>query len=477
MSFVAFFATLPLYSPNMVFSSALPGFETTMPFFANTALACAMIAGAGVVIAVLRRSSLVQLRMTALSLVSLSYLIGYLLLFYSFLYSPAHASMLGFIGGALCGLGSVFLTIAWAYLFSFYGLRDALLRLGILFALSATINTALMFVVPRTLLAIFLVLIVLGFVSPLARGSHKRVYADTEVSRDSMQARGSDPSSNETRDPPATQEAFVSVFRRLFSVIVGPFIGFLLFALTMAVRKVQVFDLVYAESLGAVSAAFIVAPLCFWRSEKPLLPFIYQVFLPCIVGLLILLNSFPADSPAQAIGAPGIYVFFGIIGLLALASFTAAANAQEFPVALIFGLGLSSFAAISLIGLHFSKLPLVGDYFEEILPVLSTLYFIYLVLSPGVKAWHSMFIPAKDETSSAPGENLEGRCEQLSLSCGLSPRESEIMLFIGRGYSPAFIAKKLFLSDSTVRSHVKNIYRKLNVNSREDLLQLIDSHQ
>lgn len=34
-----------------------------------------------------------------------------------------------------------------------------------------------------------------------------------------------------------------------------------------------------------------------------------------------------------------------------------------------------------------------------------------------------------------------------------------MLLFLGRGYSPAYVAKKMFLSDSTVRSHIKSIYK------------------
>ena len=54
-------------------------------------------------------------------------------------------------------------------------------------------------------------------------------------------------------------------------------------------------------------------------------------------------------------------------------------------------------------------------------------------------------------------------------------REREVLLFLGRGYSPAYVAKKMFLSDTTVRSHIKSIYKKLDIHSREDLLQLIEN--
>ena len=56
----------------------------------------------------------------------------------------------------------------------------------------------------------------------------------------------------------------------------------------------------------------------------------------------------------------------------------------------------------------------------------------------------------------------------------LSPREAEVLVFLARGFTPAYIAKSLVLSISTVRTHVRNIYRKLNVNKREELIHLID---
>ena len=57
---------------------------------------------------------------------------------------------------------------------------------------------------------------------------------------------------------------------------------------------------------------------------------------------------------------------------------------------------------------------------------------------------------------------------------GLTNREAEVLVFLARGFTPAYIAKSLVLSVSTVRTHVRNIYRKLNVNKREELIHLID---
>jgi DNA-binding NarL/FixJ family response regulator len=50
----------------------------------------------------------------------------------------------------------------------------------------------------------------------------------------------------------------------------------------------------------------------------------------------------------------------------------------------------------------------------------------------------------------------------------LTPRESEILSLLCEGKSYKMIAAALFISQGTVHSHIKNIYRKLEVNSKSE---------
>ncbi len=54
------------------------------------------------------------------------------------------------------------------------------------------------------------------------------------------------------------------------------------------------------------------------------------------------------------------------------------------------------------------------------------------------------------------------------LKHGLSPRETEVLDLLARGFSYAEIANLLALSSQTVGSYIKQLYRKLEVNSRSE---------
>ena len=62
------------------------------------------------------------------------------------------------------------------------------------------------------------------------------------------------------------------------------------------------------------------------------------------------------------------------------------------------------------------------------------------------------FIPQNKSAKKAELENL-------------SVRENEILQYISKGYSYKMIAAETNISVETVRSHIKNIYKKLQVNS------------
>ncbi|MEG0324307.1 MAG: helix-turn-helix transcriptional regulator, partial [Raoultibacter sp.] len=60
---------------------------------------------------------------------------------------------------------------------------------------------------------------------------------------------------------------------------------------------------------------------------------------------------------------------------------------------------------------------------------------------------------------------------------GLSARETEVFELLAKGRNRVFISKALFISDNTTRTHMKNIYRKLDVHSQQELIDLLEEER
>lgn len=68
-----------------------------------------------------------------------------------------------------------------------------------------------------------------------------------------------------------------------------------------------------------------------------------------------------------------------------------------------------------------------------------------------------------------PGPLAVNEAELKKLN--LSSREYEVLQLLARGYSNARMAENLFLSLSTIKTHVSNLYLKMDVKSRTQALE------
>ena len=65
---------------------------------------------------------------------------------------------------------------------------------------------------------------------------------------------------------------------------------------------------------------------------------------------------------------------------------------------------------------------------------------------------------------------IHGKIEESQLS----RREEEIVVAFAGGLTNKQIAKRFGISDATVRTHAQNIYKKLEVGSREDAVDALN---
>ena len=59
---------------------------------------------------------------------------------------------------------------------------------------------------------------------------------------------------------------------------------------------------------------------------------------------------------------------------------------------------------------------------------------------------------------------------KIVVDANLIKRENEVLHFLAKGCTRNQIARKLFISDETVKMHIKNIYKKLNARNKIDAL-------
>lgn len=64
---------------------------------------------------------------------------------------------------------------------------------------------------------------------------------------------------------------------------------------------------------------------------------------------------------------------------------------------------------------------------------------------------------------------------RVSSKLGLSKREGDVLDCLVDRLSIAEISEKLFVSDNTVKFHIKNLYFKLNANNRTELLSKVEA--
>lgn len=66
------------------------------------------------------------------------------------------------------------------------------------------------------------------------------------------------------------------------------------------------------------------------------------------------------------------------------------------------------------------------------------------------------------------------RCEGVCEKYSLTPREQEVFILLAKGRNTEVIAKQLFISSHTVKTHTARIYRKLSINSQQELIDLVE---
>lgn len=71
---------------------------------------------------------------------------------------------------------------------------------------------------------------------------------------------------------------------------------------------------------------------------------------------------------------------------------------------------------------------------------------------------------------------LQEAYRRIAFDRGLTPRELDVLVVLGRGNTLARVQSELVISEGTAITHRRNIYRKLDVHSKQELLDVVERY-
>ncbi len=71
-------------------------------------------------------------------------------------------------------------------------------------------------------------------------------------------------------------------------------------------------------------------------------------------------------------------------------------------------------------------------------------------------------------------ETFDAKCASIARLYQLSPREAEILPYLAKGRNNAYLQDKFVISPHTAKSHIYNIYRKLDIHSQQKLMDFVE---
>lgn len=183
-----------------------------------------------------------------------------------------------------------------------------------------------------------------------------------------------------------------------------------------------------------------------------------------MVGALIVPWPMLAESamPGEAVVLAGYLALEAVL----IALFVVLADVSGQDCALSFSRGFLALFAGEVIGIACANVAgAVAEFaFPAIAGTLVLLGYVFLFTERDFDALSQIV---------SESDTFEQACARITERFGLSNRESEILAFALRGRSSERIAQELVIAKSTVDTHLRRIYSKCGVHSRQELLDLL----
>lgn len=196
----------------------------------------------------------------------------------------------------------------------------------------------------------------------------------------------------------------------------------------------------------------------------------FQLFLP-IAAIVLLIIPF-LDTSEEGIFSIAVQIAngcgFALLDIAVLAALAITSYVLAIPSASLFGIQRAIGSGAMLTGL-IAQFFVTQNTLRTLCVIVLTCYIVAIVVS--TVRYGNKPLGERQEKEAI---SIRKRCNVLADRYGLSPRETEILAYLGRGRGSTYISEELFISVHTVKTHTKHIHEKLDVHSREELINLID---
>lgn len=287
---------------------------------------------------------------------------------------------------------------------------------------------------------------------------------------------------------PFKSDRRVVILKGIFSCVYSVFLGFVT---CMVLCQQMVPSNEVAIGIGNVASAFFIL-LMLYDGAKNKDSFIARLFLPATcISMCMLGATWPGEWSLVS-----AFLLFAVFGCLEIM------NAYSAYV------GTSYDAVRWFWELHASKMGnSVGFFLGWLIvvtlgPVITASGHVFLlscfilccaaVVAESLLFGHSIFgvsadadedgLEGAEKLDSDAGEGLAAAVDEyyiqittdMAAEYKLSPRQTEIFLYLARGRNVQFIREKLVVSTPTVKSHVYSIYQKMGIHSHQELIDMVE---
>lgn len=473
---MAFFSSLPIVLPcldtlHVVLESTIersPALDIGSMTFVWTMLVAVMFTALALLFVCLLKTSYHRLGTPIVNVGGISYLLGYSVLVFSAFDFPVPPTII-IAAGLFLGFGATILSAGWLSHMRFSSFRSAFSALIAALSSLSLVNTVVLLLPPAAGSSELFVLACAGVAGGLARNRrHDDLRNGAMGESNWWDVFGSfDLSLLEGVDE------LKPLGSRFLFFIATPLIMLLLFIVnrTMSPPVPEPFS---STLLGCLVMAPCSLPLLLIRSDPELINVSYRLYLPLLSFCTFAVNSLVSDTTMGIVMGAGINAFCTLYFMLVsgmLLTMAGRMRSLSLPVSGILLIGLGLIALLSYTQVDAGSLV---TYQRHMLMALFVLAVAALLMTPGSRMWRMILEGVDRSERDVQGPPFTEQCETIAREHGLTERETEILGYLGRGHSATYVADTLVIAESTARSHRKNIYRKLGVGSREELLELFN---